>query len=160
MAQVQLAAEHGPAILPSNCESDKGFSFRMKNVEDAVRRYVVVCRGPNCRERGGLPLRKRLVELLRHEPSAQLVGYACFGQCDYGPNVAFYPEGAWYGGLSASDAAERVVRHATGAEPLRQPPLALPELERHEHLANITELVSTLERDRARRRGRPWWWPW
>jgi len=121
------------------------------------RRYVVVCRGPHCRERGALPLRTRLVQLLRQAPSARLVGYACFGQCERGPNVAFYPDGVWYGGLSDAAAAERVVRHATGQEPLAEPPLVLPEVERTEHLRNIAELVGTLERD-ARRRRR-WWWP-
>ena len=34
---------------------------------------------------------------------ARLVGYACFGQCDFGPNVAFYPEGAWYACPTAAD---------------------------------------------------------
>jgi (2Fe-2S) ferredoxin len=119
--------------------------------------YVVVCRGPNCRERGALPLRKRLVELLRHEPDAHLLGYSCFGQCDFGPNVAFYPEGTWYGGLMGAEAAERVVKHATSGEPLEGRPLALLEPERTEHLRNIAEIVRTLERDRAR--VRRWWWP-
>jgi hypothetical protein len=37
--------------------------------------------------------------------------------------------------------------------------LTLPEDERRQHLANITDLVDTLERDQARGRGRRWWWP-
>jgi (2Fe-2S) ferredoxin len=127
----------------------------------SVPAYVVVCRGPNCRERGSLPLRKRLTELVRHEPCVDLVGYACFGQCDFGPNVIFYPEDTWYGGLSSPDAAERVVRHAVTGEPLDATPLQPTEVEHREHLANIGELVATLERDRARRqsRSRHWWWP-
>jgi hypothetical protein len=36
-------------------------------------------------------------------------------------------------------------------------PLELPATERAEHLRNIAELVTTLERDRAR--PRRWWWP-
>jgi (2Fe-2S) ferredoxin len=119
--------------------------------------YVVVCRGPHCRERGGLPLRKRLVELLRREPRTRLVGYACFGQCDFGPNVAFYPEGTWYGGLSAAGAAESVARHAAATQALEATPLSLPEAERVEHLKNIAELVNTLERDSQHTRR--WWWP-
>ena len=119
--------------------------------------YVVVCRGPHCRERGALPLRKRLVQLLRNEPGTSLIGYHCFGQCELGPNVAFFPEGEWYGGLDGPGAAERVLRHATGAEPIGQPPLQLSDSERCEHLSNIAELVTTLERDRAR--PRHWWWP-
>jgi (2Fe-2S) ferredoxin len=119
-------------------------------------RYIVVCRGPNCRERGGLPLRRRLVDLLRGQSSTRLIGYACFGQCDHGPNVAFYPEGAWYGGLDAPDAAEQVIQHAASGDRL-QTRLALPESERTQHLRNIAELIGTLERDQ--RRPRRWWWP-
>jgi len=140
--------------------NEKGLSqYAILIVSASVANYIVVCRGPNCRERGGLPLRKRLAELLRREPSAHLVGYACFGQCDYGPNVIFYPENAWYGGLASEDAAERVVRHATGETRLDAPALEPTDAERREHLANIADLVATLERDRARRQSRPWWWP-
>jgi (2Fe-2S) ferredoxin len=125
--------------------------LRFRNV------YVVVCRGPNCRAHGALPLRKRLVALLKHNQSVGLLGYACFGQCDFGPNVAFYPEGSFYGHMSRPDDADRVVRHATGQAPLSDPPLNPPEAERAEHLGNIAELVRTLEEDRARHRR--WWWP-
>ena len=121
--------------------------------------YVVVCRGPNCRERGGLGLRKRLAQLVRREPEAQLLGYHCFGQCERGPNIVFYPEGVWCGDLSAED-AERVIDHARLGGPLPGKRLELPEHERALHLANVADLVATVERDRARprRRGR-WWWP-
>jgi (2Fe-2S) ferredoxin len=119
--------------------------------------YVVVCRGPNCRARGALPLRKRLAHLLRAHPTVSLVGYACFGQCDYGPNVAFYPEATWFGGLSAPEDAERVLAHATAGDPMRAARLELPDDERADHLRNIAELVRTLERDRGR--PRRWWWP-
>lgn len=119
--------------------------------------YVVVCRGPNCRARGAMPLRQRLANLLEHDPDVQLLGYSCFGQCDHGPNVAIYPPGEWYGGLSAPDAAECVVRHARGVQDLDRPPLELPEGERAEHLRNIAELITTHERDRAQ--PPRWWWP-
>jgi NADH-quinone oxidoreductase subunit F/NADP-reducing hydrogenase subunit HndC len=119
--------------------------------------YVVVCRGPHCRERGSLPLRQRLVQLLRGQDQARLVGYACFGQCELGPNVAFYPPGVWYGGLTRPGDAERVIQHALGSRRLAERPLVLPEQERREHLANIAELVATLERDRQRG---PWWRRW
>ncbi len=121
--------------------------------------YVVVCRGPNCRARGALPFRKRLYKLLKTQPAVNLIGYSCFGQCDHGPNVAFFPEGVWYGHLSRPDDADRIAQHATTGLPLREMPLRLPEVERAEHLRNIDELVRTLERDRARPRQRRWWWP-
>ena len=135
----------------------EGFGYASQVAQAVSTSYVVVCRGPNCRERGGLPLRKRLIQLLKGEPNARLVGYACFGQCDFGPNVVFYPEGVFYGGLVDPSDAERVVRHAVAADPIARPPLHLPEPERSEHLKNIGELITTLERDRAR--GRRWWWP-
>jgi (2Fe-2S) ferredoxin len=103
-----------------------------------------------------MPLRKRLVKLLKDDPEVRLLGYACFGQCDYGPNVAFYPPGEWYGGLSATGDAERVVEHARQCTPLAGP-LQLPEQERLEHLRNIEELVETFERDQSGRHR--WWWP-
>ena len=104
-----------------------------------------------------MPLRKRLVKLLKNDTRAHLIGYSCFGQCDFGPNVAFYPEGVWYGGLEKPEDAERVVRHAVSGQALNAPPLELPAPERTEHLRNIEELVRTVERDRAR--PRRWWWP-
>jgi (2Fe-2S) ferredoxin len=102
-------------------------------------------------------LRQRLVQLLRGQEQPRLVGYACFGQCEFGPNVAFYPEGVWYGGLSGELDAERVVEHALGARTLSAQLLSLPDDERREHLANIAELIGTLERDRLRG---PWWRRW
>ena len=140
------------------CSTREEFERYPSNVVQAVSTsYIVVCRGPNCRERGGLGLRKRLIALLKGEQRASLVGYNCFGQCDFGPNLAFYPEGAWYGGLIDVDDAERVVKHATCGAPMRSAALELPELERREHLKNIADLIGTIERDRARRH--PWWWP-
>jgi len=104
-----------------------------------------------------MPLRQRLVRLVKDDPNLHLVGYSCFGQCDYGPNVAFYPPGEWFGALSGPDDAERVICHARGSQALAREPLVLPETERAEHLRNIEELVRTRERDRAR--PRRWWWP-
>lgn len=119
--------------------------------------YVIVCRGPHCRERGSMPLRKRLVQLLRGQNNAKLLGYHCFGQCDFGPNVAFYPEGTWYGGLNTHEAAEQIAQHAQGARMPDEKRLVLPDGERRLHLQNIADLVRTVERDAAR--PRRWWWP-
>ena len=126
-----------------------------------ARRYLVVCRGPHCRERGSRPLRERLAWLLRGGKGPRLVGYNCFGQCERGPNVAFYPEGTWYGGLARPDDADRLLRHATGADELAATPLALPADERERHLRNIGDLVQALSPDAARPAARPRrrWWP-
>jgi (2Fe-2S) ferredoxin len=137
---------------------EEGIAFRpVQRGLRFIHVYVVVCRGPNCRARGALPLRHRLVNLVKHESAVHLLGYACFGQCDYGPNVAFYPEETFYGDLREPDAADRVVQHASGRQRLERAPLRLPEAERAEHLRNLAELVRTYERDRAR--VRRWWWP-
>ena len=129
----------------------------VKPDDRAERCYVVVCRGPNCRERGSQGLRQRLVALARGRSDVGLAGYACFGQCECGPNVAFFPAGEWYGGLSDGDAADRVVRYAEGLGPPPGPELELPADERAAHFQNIAELIGTLEADR--RGKRRWWWP-
>jgi (2Fe-2S) ferredoxin len=98
------------------------------------------------------------VEVARGQDQVRLLGYACFGQCDDGPNVVFYPAGEWYGGLCQGDAAERVLAHARGEAALPQPPLVLEANERIQHLRNIAELVALDERARAAPRRR-WWWP-
>ena len=138
-------------VATDNLKRSTGIGVTLSNV------YVVVCRGPNCRARGALPLRHRLVKLLRHDADVQLLGYACFGQCELGPNVAFYPPGEWYGALCQPDDAQRVVDHAHGVRRMGQAPLRLAEAEQTEHLRNIGELVRTVERDRGR--PRHWWWP-
>ncbi|GAC1316226.1 MAG: hypothetical protein NVSMB2_08850 [Chloroflexota bacterium] len=121
--------------------------------------YVVVCRGPHCRHNGSAPLRKRLAQLLRCQPRAQLVGYNCFGQCDDGPNVAFFPEAEWYGGLRPRD-AEQLVAHAVSGTPVDAEHLSLSEADYRRHTRNIKELIDTLERDRASQVGRRhWFWP-
>jgi (2Fe-2S) ferredoxin len=104
-----------------------------------------------------MPLRRRLIGLLKHDPEVHVLGYSCFGQCDHGPNVAFYPPGEWYGGLASPKDAERVVSFARGGQQVPGKKLELPEDERELHLRNIEDLVRTHERDRAR--PRRWWWP-
>ena len=120
--------------------------------------YVVVCRGPNCREHGGLGLRKRLAQLITRDAPVRLVGYSCFGQCDFGPNVVFFPSNEWRGGLTADD-AQAVVEHASVGSAAPGWALQPSPEERAQHLANIAEVVATVERDRARRSRGRWWWP-
>jgi (2Fe-2S) ferredoxin len=103
-----------------------------------------------------MPLRQRLAGLLQGRQDVRLIGYACFGQCELGPNVAFLPQEEWFGGLSDAGAAERVAAYpGGGAEPGER--LTLPEAEKREHLRNMAELIGTIERDS--RPGKRWWWP-
>ena len=134
--------------------------LQMRSIPATETTYVVVCRGPNCREQGGLGLRKRLLQLLgRDDASVRLLGYSCFGQCDHGPNVVIFPSNEWRGKLRLDDAAALVeYARGNGLAPGRL--LEPTAEERAQHLANIGELVATVERDRAARsRARRWWWP-
>ena len=106
-----------------------------------------------------MPLRKRLVGLLRGHPTVSLLGYNCFGQCDHGPNVLFMPDEEWYGGLKQADSAERVVAHATTGAPMDRAPLRVPSGERQLHLRNVRELIEALTPPTAEARG-PWWAFW
>jgi (2Fe-2S) ferredoxin len=105
-------------------------------------------------------LRARLAKLLQGRTDVRLAGYACFAQCEHGPNAMIYPDGVWFGHLNQPDDAERLIRHATGEQPMTDVPLAVSPAERADHLANVTELLQTLEADRTRQaRPRHWWWP-
>jgi (2Fe-2S) ferredoxin len=49
----------------------------------------------------------------------------CLDQCEHGPTVVVYPEGVWYGGVTAEDVPEIVASHIAGGTPvarLRLPP--------------------------------------
>lgn len=130
------------------------------NLHDSSTRYIVVCRGPHCRERGGMHLRTRLAKLIKGRDDVGLIGYACFGLCEVGPNVAFFPEGAYFGGLQAEADAQRVVYHAAGTHPLGDRPLPMNLEERAAHRRNVEELIAIAERERkGGTRRRRWWWP-
>jgi (2Fe-2S) ferredoxin len=42
----------------------------------------------------------------------------CLDQCEHGPNVVIYPEGVWYGGVTAEDVAEIVESHIVNGVPV------------------------------------------
>jgi (2Fe-2S) ferredoxin len=41
-------------------------------------------------------------------PTARVTGCACLGPCFDGPNAVVYPDGIWYGALTAEDASALV----------------------------------------------------
>jgi (2Fe-2S) ferredoxin len=104
-------------------------------------------------------LRTRLARLIHGRNDIGLIGYACFGLCEFGPNVAFFPEGAYFGGLEAEDDAQRVVDHAAGTRALADLPLPMSIEERAAHRRNVEDLIALAERERNGRKRRRWWWP-
>jgi (2Fe-2S) ferredoxin len=54
-------------------------------------------------------------------------GAGCLDACIHGPAVVIYPEGVWYGHVTAADVPEIVERHLLGGQPVER--LRLRELE-------------------------------
>ncbi len=48
----------------------------------------------------------------------------CLDQCEHGPTVVVYPEGVWYGRVTADDVAEIVDQHLLRGEPVERLRLA------------------------------------
>ena len=90
-----------------------------------VARHVFVCTNrrpvggrPACGNRGGVDL----AAALRHEVASRpelwgtvaVTACDCLGPCFDGPNAVIYPEGVWYAGVTAGDAAAIAVEHLAG----------------------------------------------
>jgi len=60
---------------------------------------------PACGRRGGEELMAAVQqELIRRGVSARVTACGCLGPCFDGPNAVVYPDGVWYGELTAADA--------------------------------------------------------
>jgi (2Fe-2S) ferredoxin len=82
-------------------------------------RHLFVCTNelaggkPACGRRGGVELLAAVQQelLVRGAATAaRATGCACLGPCFDGPNAVVYPDGVWYGDLSAND-ARAIVDH-------------------------------------------------
>ncbi|MDR1961267.1 MAG: (2Fe-2S) ferredoxin domain-containing protein [Gracilibacteraceae bacterium] len=93
--------------------------------------HVFVCAGTKlagdkkgmCHTRGSVDLaRKFMEEIDDRELSGEVMlsTTSCFGVCEKGPVVVVYPDGVWYGGVSAADVETITEQHLEGGEPVKQ----------------------------------------
>ena len=77
--------------------------------------HILVCQNVDCRVRGSEQVLKDLTERLAAQGGTGVTvkPYMCFGACQTGPNVVFYPQRTWYASVKPED-VEAVAAHATG----------------------------------------------
>lgn len=79
-----------------------------------LAKHVLVCGNADCATRGSIALVeaiRRLVKDAGRQRDIRLTVTSCMGRCGEGPTVAVYPDGIWYRGVQAADAAEIVNEH-------------------------------------------------
>jgi (2Fe-2S) ferredoxin len=100
-------------------------SQRNKHGHSVSGRHLFICTNgrssgkPACGPRGGDNLIAVVQQLLlaRGAHDALVTPCQCLGPCFDGPNAVIYPEGVWYAGLTADDAAG-LVEHLVSGAPL------------------------------------------
>ncbi|HSN92183.1 MAG TPA: (2Fe-2S) ferredoxin domain-containing protein [Anaeromyxobacteraceae bacterium] len=102
------------------------------------RHHVFVCenRRPDddprgcCAAKGSEAIRAALKDELARRGLKRQVranGAGCLDACADGPTVVVYPEGVWYGGVTAADVPEIVESHLVNGRPVER--LRLRKLE-------------------------------
>ncbi|WP_336337457.1 CbiX/SirB N-terminal domain-containing protein [Haloarcula brevis] len=83
------------------------------HVHDAPEKHVAVCTNQTCAGEGSPAVLERLRQAARDSDQcdARITRSSCLGRCGEGPMVAVYPDGVWYGGVEAADAADIVSSH-------------------------------------------------
>ena len=79
-----------------------------------LTKHVLVCGNADCADRGSIALisnMRRLIRKANRELDIRVTRTGCMGRCGEGPTVAVYPDGIWYRGVLAEDAAELVEEH-------------------------------------------------
>lgn len=82
-----------------------------------LKKHVLVCTNADCADRGSMALLvalRRLVKRTGRDLDIRVTRTQCMGRCGEGPTVAVYPDGIWYRGVTAADAAEIVDDHLIG----------------------------------------------
>ena len=131
------------------------------------RRYVLVCRGPNCKAQGSTEVRERLAALLaaaresaQSEGDVVILPYTCFDRCGRGPNVVVYPDDVWYEAVSEGDVPD-IARHALGGKPAEHLRADVPARHAAEYASLIEEVIAESDAEAINRKRPPknGWWP-
>ena len=117
------------------------------------RYHVFVCDqhkpegAPSCPANGG----GAVLEAFRHEVASQgleddvqITACGSLGLCESGPNAVVYPEGVWYGHLTAADIPELVEEHFVNGHPLQRLSRGSQEQVRAEMENNRTKRVAAV----------------
>ncbi|HVF30772.1 MAG TPA: (2Fe-2S) ferredoxin domain-containing protein [Pyrinomonadaceae bacterium] len=108
-----------------------------------VRRHVFVCNGKSCSQVGSEEVKAEFVRLLEakglrqgkeskgRNPKGEIVLTDCgsVGFCSVGVAVLVYPDGIWYGQVTAEDVPEIIERHLEHGEVVER--LALVQVRRN-----------------------------
>jgi (2Fe-2S) ferredoxin len=116
MADVASSSQISPQVDTSQ---------RSQHGRAVAARHLFVCTHgrssgkPACGPRGGdalvIAVQRELIA--RRATEALVTPCGCLGPCFDGPNAVVYPEGAWYAGLAATDAAA-LADHLVDGTPL------------------------------------------
>ena len=91
---------------------DRGDVDDDPHVHDAPAKHVAVCTNQTCAESGATTVIEELRNAERDaDCDARITRTSCLGQCGDGPIVAVYPDGIWYGGVTADDTDRIVSSH-------------------------------------------------
>lgn len=86
----------------------------------AARRHVFLCIGPDCCSgEAGLAAWNELKARVRDLPVLRSKA-ACLRLCRGGPWMVVYPDGVWYGGVTADRIPRIVSEHLEGGRPVEE----------------------------------------
>jgi (2Fe-2S) ferredoxin len=78
----------------------------------------------SCAAKGSTSLRAALKEELKRRGLKGRIARAnaagCLDACEHGPTIVVYPEGVWYGGVTAADVPEIVESHLVQGRPVER----------------------------------------